>query len=270
MPELIATQDTWIKRDTLQATSLSDNLKHFVKAGTKLKVTWTKTEGGHTLCSLAEPINGFYNWYLWSQHFNREYKPPTAMSEAGMELITHFEGYANKITSSDKKELIGGASAYWDSLGGIWTIGYGSTSIYDEGLARVRPVLKEDKLTHKEALSNKARDVARYIDAVRETLGDKLLQREVDALASLAYNAGEGSIKRSIRQAIEGGHQQAAADAILKYNKSGDPLRPVYGLSRRRAAERAMFLGQDWKAFMGPNAAQLVINAYGSAAAAGL
>jgi lysozyme len=128
---------------------------------------------------------------------------------------------------------------YWDSLGGVWTIGYGHT----EGVTRnSRPLTKAQALKLLRDDLNK-----KYAPAVDQQLHAyhvrKLLsQNAFDALVSLAYNLGAGILgpSHTIGQALEKHDLRAAADAFLLYDHAGG--RKVAGLTRRRKAERALFL----------------------------
>ena len=70
-----------------------------------------------------------------------------------------------------------------------------------------------------------------------------LHQHEYDAFLSLAYNIGPGAFaKSSALRKFNEGDKRGAADAILLWNKAGG--RVLAGLTRRREAERALFLSQ--------------------------
>ena len=70
----------------------------------------------------------------------------------------------------------------------------------------------------------------------------EVTQGMFDALVSLAYNIGVGGLsKSSVIRHLKAGNKEAAADAFLLWNKAGD--RVLAGLTRRRQAERRVFLG---------------------------
>lgn len=77
--------------------------------------------------------------------------------------------------------------------------------------------------------------------------GLNLNQGQYDALVSVVYNLGPGVLNadRSLGGALRRHNMQAAADAILLYDKAGGRTLP--GLTRRRRAERAMFLAGESK-----------------------
>jgi lysozyme len=86
-----------------------------------------------------------------------------------------------EITSREGTEL----KAYWDADGKIWTIGKGTTK-YLDGTS----VKQGDVITQEEANSL----LVHYIDTRIAPILDKLdlTENEYCALASLAYNTGEG------------------------------------------------------------------------------
>lgn len=86
-----------------------------------------------------------------------------------------------------------------------------------------------------------------------------LAQREFDAMVSIVYNTGPGLASKlgqpgrdgvitlangqpsTLLRMLNQGERRAAADAFLSWNRSGGAV--MLGLRRRRAAERALFLG---------------------------
>lgn len=70
-----------------------------------------------------------------------------------------------------------------------------------------------------------------------EKTGLKLNQNQFDALVSFTYNCGPGNLLKL----VAGRTILQIGDAILKYNKAGGKV--LKGLTRRREAERALFLG---------------------------
>lgn len=142
-------------------------------------------------------------------------------SENGIELLKRFEGL----------EL----EAYQD-IAGIWTIGYGHTG--DD----VQPGMK---LTEREAEELLRRDLKPREQAVSSAVKVSLNQNEFDALVSFVYNVGAAAFRGSTAlKRLNRGDRVGAADALTWWNKAtvGGVLREVLGLTRRRAAERALFL----------------------------
>ena len=142
------------------------------------------------------------------------------ISENGVALIKQFEGL----------EL----EAYQD-IAGIWTIGYGHIETAREGM----------RISEREAEALLRRDLKPRESAVDRLASVPLNQNEFDALVSFVYNVGiEGFRRSTARKRLNRGDRLGAADALTWWNKAtvGGVLREVTGLTRRRAAERALFL----------------------------
>lgn len=142
-------------------------------------------------------------------------------SSNGVSLIKRFEGL----------EL----EAYQD-IAGIWTIGYGHTG------SDVQPGMR---ISEREAEALLKRDLRPREAAVNDLVRVPLNQNEFDALVSFVYNVGIGGFERSTsRRRLNRGDRVGAADALTWWNKAtvNGVLRAVTGLTRRRAAERALFL----------------------------
>jgi lysozyme len=144
----------------------------------------------------------------------------TRISKAGVDLIKEFEGFPNH------------GRPYLDPVG-VWTIGYGHTE-------NVGPNSKP--LTEREASALLQRDLdAKYAPTVAR-LDLPLNQNQFDALVSFVYNLGPGAISARTRvgKALRRHDWKAAADHLLEWDRAGGRRLP--GLSRRRQAERALFL----------------------------
>jgi len=142
-------------------------------------------------------------------------------SESGIQLLKQFEGL----------EL----EAYQD-IADIWTIGYGHTG------PDVQPGMR---ISEREAEELLRRDLKSREQAVESATKVKLNQNEFDALVSFVYNVGAGALRSSTAlKRLNKGDRVGAADALTWWNKAtvSGVLRPVLGLTRRRAAERALFL----------------------------
>ena len=142
-------------------------------------------------------------------------------SENGISLIKRFEGL----------EL----EAYQD-IAGVWTIGYGHTG------SDVEPGMR---ISEREAEELLKRDLKPRENAVDRLTNVSLNQNEFDALVSFVYNVGENAYKNSTaRRRLNNKDRVGAAEALTWWNKAtvNGVLREVTGLTRRRAAERALFL----------------------------
>ncbi len=138
-------------------------------------------------------------------------------SERGIALIEEFEGFR--------------AQAYRDPVG-IWTIGYGFT----------RGVRAGDTMTREQADARLRQELGEYEAGVARATGGRATQAQFDALVSFAFNVGvEGMAASSAVRAHNRGDHQAAARAFALWNKAGGKAWP--GLTRRRAAEAALYLG---------------------------
>lgn len=145
------------------------------------------------------------------------------------ELLIKWEGFREK--------------AYQDSVG-IWTVGYGTTRI--DG----RPVTADDRVTPEQALKYKRADMQWAVAAVKDIEAQAprpLEPHEEGALISWTYNIGADAAKgsRAVTGRLKAGDFEGAADGLLKWNKGGQPLRVIAGLTNRREDERAVFLGRD-------------------------
>lgn len=160
------------------------------------------------------------------------------VSEAGLKLLKHHEGFRKKPYQCSAK---------------IWTIGYGHAMYPEqlkipatpEGMAKraAFPLRPEDNRVWsvEEIDELLVKDVVRFERAVERYITVPLRQCEFDALISAVYNLGPGWLQRSpVRQAINRGDKIAAMESLLKYNKAGGKV--LKGLDTRRKDEKALFL----------------------------
>jgi len=141
-------------------------------------------------------------------------------SENGRDFIQAFEGKFLK--------------AYDDGTG-VLTIGYGHTTdagppVVDRGLV----------ITDEECDDIFARDLAVAERSVAHCITCPMAQYEFDALVSFEFNTGALS-KSPISDEINTGDIHAAMATLLRYDHAGG--HQIHGLTRRRQAERLMFLG---------------------------
>lgn len=145
-------------------------------------------------------------------------------SQAGLDLIKEFEGFR--------------AKPYLCSAG-VPTIGYGSTR-YTDGT----PVsLRDPAITEAVGLILFKDTLTTYEKAVTKAVKIPLEQYEFDALVSLCYNIGVGNLVSStlVRLLNEDEARIEVAGQFLRWNRANSVVIP--GLTRRREAEREMFLG---------------------------
>lgn len=142
------------------------------------------------------------------------------ISTKGLNLIKSFEGFK--------------ARAYLCPAG-ILTIGYGSTGPH---------VRRGMAITEAEALVLLDRDLDRFEQAVSQC-APRCTQGQFDALTSFAFNCGIANLKKStLLVHHNAGEARAAAANFAKWNKArvGGVLTVLAGLTRRRAAEAALYL----------------------------
>jgi GH24 family phage-related lysozyme (muramidase) len=148
------------------------------------------------------------------------------ISDKGISLIKQFEGLR--------------LTAYQDSVG-VWTIGYGWTQPVDGKTIRPGMTIKEE--TAERLLRT---GLVGYESDVSKLVKVKLTQGQFDALVSFAYNLGARALSTStLLQKLNAGDYAGAADEFPRWNKAGGKILP--GLTRRREAERALFLSDGKK-----------------------
>lgn len=85
-------------------------------------------------------------------------------------------------------------------------------------------------------------DTAGACKAINSLVDVAIVQTQFDALVSFVFNVGVGAFKGStLLRLLNGGDSAGAADQFLAWNKVNGVQNA--GLTRRRAAERALFLG---------------------------
>jgi GH24 family phage-related lysozyme (muramidase) len=140
------------------------------------------------------------------------------LSDAGAHLIESYEGFV--------------PHPYRDAVG-VWTIGYGSTRGVGPRTPNVTP-----KAAHERLIREVDADYGAAVDALRLPLN----QHQFDALVSFVYNVGTGGVAPTtgVGRALRAHAWHEAADQLLRWDRAGSRRLP--GLTRRRQAERALFL----------------------------
>lgn len=142
------------------------------------------------------------------------------ITDEGIALIKRFEGLS--------------LDAYQD-IAGIWTIGYGHTTGVTPG----------QRITEAEAEALLRDELDRFENGVNSAVKVDINPNEFSALVSFSYNVGLGALRSSTAlRRLNAGDRMGAADALTWWNKATVDGRKVVvrGLTRRRAAERALFL----------------------------
>lgn len=150
------------------------------------------------------------------------------VNAAGLALIKAFEGC--------------GLEAYVDPVG-IWTIGYGHTA--SAGL----PIPKAGMtITQAQADALLKDDLWVIRSTVLSWIKVPTNENERAALISLAFNIGVSAFRGSTAlKRLNAGDRAGAAEALTWWNKGTVDGKKVElpGLTRRRAAERDLFLSKD-------------------------
>ena len=137
---------------------------------------------------------------------------------AALNIIKHFEGFSARV---------------YLCPAGYSTIGFGHIVRPGEGLIEIDLELGE-------ALLRADLATARY--AVGRLIGVPLDDGQFGALVSFTFNLGSGRLQSStLRRKLNRGDVFGAADEFPKWRRANG--RVLAGLVRRRAAERALFLG---------------------------
>lgn len=129
--------------------------------------------------------------------------------------------------------------AYRDQAG-IWTIGYGHTSM--AGPPKVTPGMK---ITEKMADEILKKDVDNVWNEIRGLIKVPLTSSQKIAIISLVFNIGAPSFKKStVLKRLNTGDYEGAAEALTWWNKVTINGKKVVsrGLVNRREKEKAMFL----------------------------
>ena len=237
--------DTWLKLSAGQGTTLSAEQKQLVAANTVLPIeSYGLVENDHIKLTLGLDNQGkqiFFRgkntWYVYRlavQIFKDgrviDLAPPSPpagknnINAKGLRLLKSFEGLR--------------LGAYVDPVG-VLTIGYGTTSGVFPGM----------QITESEAEAFLKRDLHRFESAVADLVQVSLNSDQFSALVSFAYNVGENALANStLLGLLNQGDFQGAADQFLRWNRGDSGELP--GLTRRRNAERSLFLGKDYTAFL--------------------
>jgi GH24 family phage-related lysozyme (muramidase) len=244
---LKAVLDTWLKQSTQDSATLPDSQRQFFKAGTVLPIASYKTApNNHLQITFGKKpdgkqlvLKGRNTWFVFRPAIQvlRDGKvvvsgtaptiaPPQRrqINSKGIQLLKAFEGLS--------------LTAYRDAVG-VWTIGYGTT-------LGVRPGMT---ITVSQAEALLKRDLLRFETAVATGVKVAINDDQFSALVVFSYNVGEKAFTTStLLKLLNQGNYQGAANELLRWNRAGG--RVLAGLTRRRRAERALFLGQDYTAYL--------------------
>lgn len=169
--------------------------------------------------------DGIVGTKTWNALLNNSEGKYQTISPNGIKFIQSFEGFSSK--------------AYDDGVG-VWTIGWGTTR-YEDGTK----VKRGDSITVERAVELFMHDLSEFESAVKRSVKVPLNQNQYDALVSFTYNVGIGALQGStLLKKLNAGDYSGAAAGLLAWNKGrvNGVLKELKGLTRRRQAERELFL----------------------------
>ncbi len=176
--------------------------------------------------------------------------PLRDVPQAAVDLIKSFEG----IPDGDPNTV--NIDAYLCPAG-VWTIGWGHALI-DHGAQLKGPENKPRArqlypggITREQAEALLRGDLIPRAASVSSLLKVAVNDPQFGALIALVFNIGAANLGAStLLRKLNAGDLAGAAEQFLVWDKArvNGVLQPLAGLTRRRKAERAMFLGQDWRA----------------------
>ena len=151
---------------------------------------------------------------------------PSTVSQQGVELVKKFEGL-HKLKED-------GLVHSYRCPAGVWSIGYGFT----------KGVRSGTKMTVQECEDRLLEELNEFGAQVRRVVDVPLTQSQFDAIVSLTFNIGIGNLKSStLLRKLNAGDYAAVPAQMMRWNKArvDGKLAPLKGLTRRRAAEAAVF-----------------------------
>ena len=144
---------------------------------------------------------------------------PEKISDAGLSIIKRFEGLQLKA---------------YKCPAGKYTIGWG----------HIDKVKASSVATEEECEEFLRQDLQAVHTAIDRYVVVPLTQNQYDALASFVFNLGAGNfLKSTMLKKLNSGRYDEVPEQIMRWNKArvAGELRPLKGLTRRRAAEAALF-----------------------------
>ena len=124
-------------------------------------------------------------------------------SQIGIDLIHSFESFRKKA---------------YKCPAGVWTIGWGSTRIYD------RRVIEGDLITESVAELQFYKDLMMFEGTVKQYVTVDICQNQFDALVSLCYNIGSRNFHNSsVVRCLNDHDYESSANSFLLWNKATNP-----------------------------------------------
>ena len=154
----------------------------------------------------------------------------TAISKLGLNLIKGFEGFRGKS---------------YRCPAGVWTIGYGHTSMAGPPAVRAGQIM-----SRAEADRVLAHNIEKFAAQLRPLITADLTDNQFSALVSFAYNVGVGGFRNSgVRRAVNAEQHKSVPRRLALWVKAGGRTLP--GLVKRRSAEAALYMTPDAVTLMG-------------------
>jgi lysozyme len=145
-------------------------------------------------------------------------------SQKGQDLIKNFESLR--------------LEGYLPTPNDVLTIGYGSTEIFG------RKVKLNESISIEQAQEQFEKDLSIFEDVIHNTVKVQINQNQFDALVSFVYNIGGTNFSKStLLRLLNENKYEEAADQFLRWNKQAGKV--LNGLTRRRQAEKDLFLNKD-------------------------
>ena len=176
--------------------------------------------------------------------------PLRDVPQDAIELIKAFEG----IPDGDPSTV--NLDAYLCPAS-VWTIGWGH-AVMDGGAQLKGPAAKARAralypggITHGQAEALLRGDLVPRAASVSSLLKVTVDNGKFGALMALVFNIGAGNLAAStLLRKLNAGDFAGAAEQFMAWDKArvNGVLQPLAGLTRRRRTERALFLGEDWRA----------------------
>jgi lysozyme len=149
------------------------------------------------------------------------------LSNAGTAFIARFEGCVLRL---------------YNDPAGHCTVGIGHLVHHGRCDGRASEAPFRNGITRERAFELFRQETAGFAQAVRRHIRVPLNQAQFDALLSWAFNCGAGVLQTStLARKLNAGDYAAVPGELARWNKAGNPPRPMAGLTRRRTAEGRLF-----------------------------
>ena len=149
------------------------------------------------------------------------------LSNAGVAFIARFEGCVLRL---------------YNDPAGHCTVGIGHLVHHGRCDGRASEAPFKNGITRERAFELFREETAGFAQAVRRHIRVPLNQAQFDALLSWSFNCGAGVLQTStLSRKLNGGDYAAVPGELARWDKAGNPPRPMAGLTRRRTAEGRLF-----------------------------